>query len=212
MKMKFVWLIVIMVTMTGCLSVGARKDATSMSQINRQQVLVVGKIELIPGLQKNEQRLNKKAAKFFKDKAFVVYGDKKIDMRDLSVDANRASSIITLGKTFFLPIDHDKNGNIYFSGLLIVTDNDFFPPGNIGGAVWISTAARADHILLPVGIKFKTKKSMDAVYIGTMQIYRDDFNGISKIRIKDEYRKAAAVVRKKFKGKKLHKINATNWK
>ncbi len=200
-----------MAALVGCLSVGARKDITSMSQVSRQQVLVVGKIELIPGLQKNEQLLNKKTAKFFKDKAFVLYGDKKFNMNDLSIDANRTSSLISLNKTFFLPVDRDKNGNVYFSGALIVTGNDFFPRGNIGGAVYISLAARAQHILLPVGIKFKTRKSMEAVYIGTMQLYRDDFNGITKIRFKNEYKKAAALVRKKFKIKKLHKVKAANW-
>ena len=58
------------------------------------------------------------------------------------------------------------------------------------------------EILLPTGFKVNIKPSDKAVYIGDIKYTRDDFNSITKVRLKNNYRKALKQFRKKF-GKKV---------
>ena len=59
----------------------------------------------------------------------------------------------------------------------------------------------SEKIILPTGFKINIKSSDKAVYIGKIRYIRDDFNSITRVELKDNYKKARRLFRKKF-GKK----------
>lgn len=211
MSLRITILLAVILVTAGCHKAAARRDASTMSQVQSNQVLVVGKIQIIPPLKKNEQLLKKSTEKAFRNKVFVLYDDQKFDMNDLPVKSTFAAGLVDIGKTFFIPADRDKQGNVYFSGAAYITYDGAMRRGSTGGIHGMYSALRSDHVKLPGGIKFKTRNTMRAVYVGTLQFYRDEFNGITRVAYKDEYGKARKLVNAKYKGRKLHRVKAEKW-
>jgi len=59
----------------------------------------------------------------------------------------------------------------------------------------------SEEIILPAGFKINIKAKYKAVYTGKIRYIRDDFNSITRVEFKDDYKKSLKEFRKKF-GKK----------
>lgn len=184
---------------SGCVvKISARNDATSLSQLGSDQILVVGKIELIRPLVEDEQILKPRSASSFRNKAYILLDKESYDLDNIPVmAANKATGAATLGQTFFLPVNRGQS-LLYSGGVIVTNDSGLFRGNTVGGIFGIWNLVGTDHFSLPGGLKFSYAKSDRAVYIGTLQYYRDDFNVITKVRIKDEYAQASAEFKSRF--------------
>ena len=183
---RFMLLSVSFLLLQAC-SIGGQllKEAGSHEALGKDEVIVVGKIEITPKLQKDEQQL---------DAPGVIdlfgYGDMHENRSMIQFNSQPQVSDYKhminpqLDKTFFFKIP--RNMQYMVEGYVLT---EFTRHGNTG-QMW-----------LPVGFRIDIKRGDRAVYIGTLRYTRDDFNSITQVELIDDYRKAAGEFRKKF-GKK----------
>lgn len=185
--------------LSGCITkIVANQDVTSLSDLGPDQILVVGKIELLRPLVENEQILKPRTASSLKDKAYLVMDKEGYDLNNIPVmAANKATGVVTLGKTFFLAVNRGQSLR-YSGGVIVINDDALFRGNTIGGIYGIWNLVGADHFRLPGGLKYSYAKTDRAVYIGTLQYYRDDFNVITNVKTKDEYAQANAELKKRY--------------
>ena len=167
------------------------KEASTFKDVGKDEVIVVGTIELIPKLQKDEQQL---------DAAGVVdlfgYADMHRNRCMIQFDSQPQASDYKfminpqLGETFFFKVP--KNMKYMVEGNVLT---EFTRHGNTG------------QIWLPIDFQINIRPEDKAVYIGKIKYTRDDFNSITKVELVDDYKKAAGKFRQKFGKKyKLRKV------
>ena len=177
--------LILAILVQGC-SVGGKflPEVGSLNTVKKDEVVVVGTITLSPKLEKDEQELDQKGVW-----DVMGYGEKNKNRSMITFNSKPVSSgykyVINpeLGKVFFFKVPRD---------LKYIVDGEI-----------LTTFSRygSEKIILPTGFKINIKSSDKAVYIGDIRYKRDDFNSITRIELKDNYRKARRVFRKKF-GKK----------
>ncbi|MCK7580777.1 MAG: hypothetical protein MZV65_37510 [Chromatiales bacterium] len=139
-----------------------------------------------------------RAAASFKNKAYILMDKESYDLNRIPVmAANKATGVVTLGKTFFLPVNRGQSLQ-YSGGVIVINDEALFRGNTVGGVFGIWNLVSTDHFRLPGGLKAAYGKSDRAVYIGTLQYYRDDFNAITRVTIKDEYAQANAEFKSRY--------------
>lgn len=186
---KTVFLAATVLLLQAC-SIGGQllKEADSFKSVSKDEIVIVGTIELTPKLQKDEQQL---------DPSGIIdiagYGDMNKNRAMIQFNNQPQASdyklIINpeLGKTFFFKVSRDMKYLVEGSVLL-----EFSRYGN-SGKIW-----------LPTWFKVDIKAGDKAIYIGKLKYTRDDFNSVTNIELIDDYKNAAKQFRKKF-GKK-HKL------
>jgi len=183
----------------GCIAkIVANKDVTSLSDLGSDQILVVGKIELLRPLVENEQILKSRTVSTLKDKAYLVLDKEAYNLNNIPVmAANKATGVVTLGQTFFLTVNRGPSLQ-YSGGVIVINDAELFRGNTIGGIYGIWNLVGTDHFRLPGGLKYSYAKTDRAVYIGTLQYHRDDFNAITNAKTKDEYAQANAEFKSRY--------------
>lgn len=171
--------------LSACMSLG-KSNVNSLSEINSDEIIIVGKIVITPKIRKEEQNFpsNMLGTGRWMSKMFIAIDDKLIDMEDLGFGSGDHFGEAELGKTFY--IKSKKAKALYFSG----------------GMVMLGDGSRTiiqKHF--PGGLKYSVGPKDKAIYIGTIKYHRDEFNALTKVELKDEYKKASKDFRKKF-GKK----------
>ena len=169
----------------GC-SIGGKflTEAGSSTSIKKNEVIIVGTIELKPKLDKGEQELDQKGVW-----DVMGFGEKNKNRSMITFNSKPAKSdykyVINpeLGKLFYFKVPKD---------LKYIVD---------GEILTVFSRFGSEKILLPTGFKINIKSSDKAIYIGRIRYYRDDFNSITRVSLKDEYKKARRLFKKKFGGK-----------
>ncbi len=166
------------------------KEADSSSIIADNEIIVVGTIELIPALGKEEQELSPSGVidlagygGMNRNRAMIQFNNQP--------EASDYKFLINpkLDEMFFFKIPAD---------LKYVVDGRVIVELGRRGAV--------SEILLPTGLKIDARPGDKAVYIGNLKFTRDDFNSITGVKLTDEYKSAVRQFRTRFGGKyKLRK-------
>jgi hypothetical protein len=174
----------------------ARAPLTSLSALSSDEVVVVGKVELVPALRKGEQKIRGMVVGNFENTMYLMMDEK---LRPLPEDprvadyAGRIEALI--GNTFFV---RSKAAPSYVLGGMLFLD--------IGG----SSTQKA---YFPGGFQVAAKPGDRAVYVGTLRYHRDEFFEVTRITVVDEYREANAQFEAKFgKGQTLRKALLTRVK
>lgn len=162
--------------------VGAARDPVdSLSELGGGETVVVGRIELVPPLLKDEQKIKGGNSSAFENKLFLLTDEhykvltKEPEMADY---AGRIEAI--LGKNFFVR----SNSKPFFI---------------VGGMLYLELGGRElNRAYFPGGLKASIKPGDKAVYIGTVKYHRNEFFEISKVEIVDDYDGANAAYKKKF--------------
>ncbi len=158
------------------------KEADSLANVNNNEIIVVGTIELTPKLAHEEQLLNPPGvldlfgyAKMNRNRAMIQFNSQP--------EASNYKYLITpeLGKTFFFTIPRDMN---------------YMVEGSV--VMELSTRGVSGKIQLPTWFKLDIKPDDRAVYIGKLKYERDDFNSIIGMELLDDYKNAAKQFKKKF--------------
>lgn len=160
------------------------KEADSFHGMAKDEVIIVGSIGLSPKLSTDEQDLNSSGTidilgygKMHENRCMIQFNSRPV--------ADDYKSLINpeLNKTFFFRVPRDMN---YMVDSYILTDFSQY-----------GTA----KMILPMWFKIDTKATDKAVYIGDITYIRDDFNAITDIKLKDDYKNVERKFRKIF-GKK----------
>ena len=161
------------------------KEANSLKSMSRDEVIIVGTIELRPKLVSDEQKLDPDGVwdvlgygEMNKNRCMIQFNSKPV------ADSYKSMINPELDKTFFFKVP--RNMKYMVEGSVLT---EFSRYGNTG------------RIWLPVWFKVDIKTTDKAVYIGKIKYTRDDFNSIINIELEDDYRNAEKIFSKKF-GKK----------
>ncbi|MGH8727367.1 MAG: hypothetical protein ACREV9_04240 [Burkholderiales bacterium] len=162
--------------------VPGRVQVDSISSVGSDEVLLVGRIELVPPLDPREQVLGKQAEQL-RGKAHAVIADKWLELDGKSFSTYSAGAIVELGRDFY--VSQRRTKELYYSGSIVLTRSTARSPD-------------PDWIELPGGIKFKIGAADRAVYLGTIRYHRDAYNGITDVEFIDEYEQANREYVKRF--------------
>lgn len=170
------------------------KEADSSRSISKDEVIIVGTIELSPKLIADEQK-------------FDVPG--MIDLFGYA-DMNRNRGMLQFNlkpeKDSYKLMANPKLGEVFT--FVIPKNIKYIVDGYILAEV---SKFGEGKILLPTGFKIDIKANDKAVYIGKIKYIRDDFNSITSVKLEDDYRNANKGFRKKFGNKyKLRKSLVKN--
>ena len=161
-------------------------QVTSLLSVPPEKTIIVGRIELHPPLQEKEQVLKTWRGKEFRD-VFILYaGDRLRDFKTSKPSTFEGSYSIPLGKEFF--IKAGKGMTFIISGGMFYTEYD--PPYRVVPQTFSSP------------LQVELRPDDEAVYIGTIQYYRDEANQVKAVMIRDDYQWAESQFKEQFGGSK----------
>jgi len=159
----------------------AREPLDSFSGLNGGETVVVGRIELVPPLRKNEQKLKGLGTGNFENKIILIADEQNRALTQEPGMADYAGRIeAILGKNFFVRSDGKP---FYILGGMLYLD--------LGGQ-------EMNRAYFPGGLKVSIKPGDKAVYVGTVRYHRNEFFEVTKAAIVDDYDRANAEFKKKF--------------
>lgn len=164
----------------------------SAAELQKDEIAVVGVIELVPPLTAEEQDLQTATSDRYAGKAVVVLAEKPLDLNDLPVSAGNDSVMADLGKVFFARMS--KHGEYVYSGSFILTRSTATTSGYMGKDVTIHMG----QLNLPGGLRYDVKPGDSAIYIGSFRYHRDKNNAITKVEHIDDYKRVNAEFVAKF--------------
>lgn len=161
-------------------------ELKSLNELQPNEILLVGKVELIPKLEAVEQQnLKGIGTGKFQNRIGLAFSATKPKYKDDTTGTTykQIDNYITAepGKTFF--VRYPKGQPILY----------------LGGEIYLEAgSAGMDDIKIPGGLKYVPSRKAKAVYIGTIRYYRDDYNAITKVRLLNQISQARRDLRKKF--------------
>jgi len=171
----------------GC--VPALEEVKSAKDLQPNEVLLVGKVELVPKLEKVEQQnLKGIGTGKFKGHFGLIFAAQKPTYKKGSESGTTYKqmdnyALVEPGKTFF--VRYPKGKPVYY----------------LGGVIYLSlNGGSFDSLKLPGGISYTPGKNARAIYLGTIRYYRDDYNAITKVRLVDQFSDAVRDLRKETGG------------
>ena len=162
------------------------------SELQSNEVVLVGRIELVPPLSAEEQELKTLTSDRFQGKTAALFSDQAFDLDNLGMTASSNAILVELGKEFYTR--QPKTSEILYSGSVIMTRSVAHYGGYQGRDVTI------DHqqLNLPGGLKYTLMPDDRAVYVGTIRYHRDDYNAITKVELINDYKRANKEFAEKF--------------
>jgi len=158
-----------------------RAPLTSLSALGSEEVVVVGKVELVPALRKGEQKIRGMVVGNFENTVYLMMDEK---LRPLPQDpriADYAGRIeARFGSTFFVR-------------------SKAVPAYILGGVLFLEIGGQSqEKIYFPGGFQVAAKPGDRAIYIGTLRYQRDEFFEFQRITVVDEYKEASAEFQARF--------------
>ena len=163
--------------LAGCLP-SALAPVSSTDGVGTGETILVGRVELVPPLRKDEQRLTAMGTGQYENLMLLLTGERD---RPLPADPKIADYTdrieAKLGSLFFVRI---RSTPFYIHGGIVLLD---------------SSMSRARF---PGGLRVALKPGDRAVYIGTLRYHRNEFFDITDVQVVDEYAAANAEYSRKF--------------
>lgn len=159
----------------------AREPLESLSELQGGETIVVGRVELVPPLRKDEQKIKGLGTSGFENKIILITDEHYRVLKEEPVIADFTGRIeAILGKNFFV----QSNGKPFFI---------------LGGMLYLELGgSEMSKAYFPGGLKVSIKPEDKAVYIGTVQYHRNEFFEVTKVAIADDYERANSEFKKKF--------------
>ena len=159
----------------------AREPVDTLSSLDRDETVVVGRIELVPPLRKDEQKFKGIVIGDLKNKMILITDDQYRTLTEEPGMSDFSGRIeAKLGKTFFV---RSQSKPFFILGGMLYLD--------LGGS-------ETNRAYFPGGLKVSLKPGEKAVYVGTIRYNRNEFFEITRASIVDDYDRANAEFKKKF--------------
>ncbi|HKW54863.1 MAG TPA: hypothetical protein VJO12_14315 [Stellaceae bacterium] len=175
------------------------QPVTRLSEIGADSVLVVGRLELRPPLRPNEQQIKAGTIDPFgvgdtmRERGFLWFG------RSADTPAEKGDFVMNprLGESYFLRVP--KNTPYMLGGYIMA---QYVMKMTSPRSVAVDDA----RIEIPGGVRYDIRPGDHAIYVGTLVLYRDEFNEVTKAVFVDDYAAATAAFRQRFgQGTELRK-------
>jgi hypothetical protein len=190
--------VVVAATLSLCSYVALSKTLKSLKSLDEDEVVLVGRIELVPPLEEFEQNLKTIGSKRYKNAAMFVIGERPVDVQNPGLRDGKHADRVTFGKDFYLR--RKRNDTLIYSGSIILTQSSMVGHGR-------RASVDVERLILPGGLKYEIQASDKAVYIGTFRYHRDDYNAITKVDLLNEFDKANKTFAERFgNGVKLRHV------
>jgi hypothetical protein len=183
-------LVLLIISTAGCMGT-VKPFVTSLSEVEQNEAIVVGKIVLDPPLDDGDQRLKTVAftdemvvinptARHFRNKVLLLTDRENRRIADPSFGDYGGRIEAELGETFYV---RARNEPFYV----------------VRSEIWMNLKKTGmDKLVLPAGYRIDLRPGDRAVYIGTIKYHRDEFFSTEKVELIDEYMKESAAFRKRF--------------
>jgi len=174
--------ILVLTLLAACMG-PARPPVHSMNDVAGDEVLIVGRVELVPKLEKGEQKVSGR----LRNKVMLLTG---VKLKRFDSEPG--------------PGDHRMRIEAIFDKTFFVASlkNPFYI---LVGELWMNGG---DRVYFPGGLKVNVRPTDKAVYIGTLRYHRDEFFHFTKFDVIDDYERAQAEFRTEFGGGRLTKALA----
>jgi hypothetical protein len=157
-------------------------QVTVPQDVSPEMVVLVGRIELHPPLQPGEQWLGTPPGEDMENTFILYCGDRIVDI-SASGPAGFAGAYSTkLEKDFFIKVGHYP--------LITVSGGMFYE------AYAPSIRVKSHAFKSPLQVRLRPEDQ--AVYIGTIQYYRDATNHLKSVMIRDDYQWAESQFKQRF--------------
>lgn len=162
----------------------AREPLGNLSELGSDETIVVGRVELVPALQKDEQKIKGLNSASFEKKLFLFADEKyRVFKQEPQLDDYAGRIEATIGNNFFVR-SNSKTFHI------------------LGGMMYLEVGGKEmNRAYFPGGYKATIRPGDKAIYIGTIQYHRNEFFDISKVSIVDDYDRANIEFKNKYGGK-----------
>jgi hypothetical protein len=177
-------LILPLLLMTGCGTL--YKEANSANELTSDTVIIVGRIALVPTLGAKEQDIEMGLAPFGAKDYYV--NRVMLYLSREPPHGERTSEVMNpvLEKTFFILVPKDRRYMV--EGVVLMQHRQQ------------RTSLDTTELLIPP-IEFDIQPKDKAIYVGTLQFHRDEFNEVIKTLVLDNYDKVYEEFRRKFGGR-----------
>ncbi len=156
---------------------------SSLSDVRKHEVIIVGRVRLTPPLEADEQEVKG-----------IVVGK-----------ARYRNKIFILTSYAWKPLEEEPSGSDYRDRIEAVLERTFTvvsTPGPFyirGATILVADGAgTAGNVYLPGGLQFTMHRDDRAVYIGTIHYRRDEFWHVGKPEVEDDYADAASQFHRTF--------------
>lgn len=191
-------MVVVVATLSLCSYVAFSKTLKSLKSLDEDEVVLVGRIELVPPLEEFEQNLKTLGSKRYKNAAMFVIGERPVDVQNPGLRDGKYADGVTFGEDFYLR--RKRNDTLIYSGSIILTQSSMVGHGR-------RASVDVERLILPGGLKYDIQASDKAVYIGTLRYHRDDYNAIIKVDLLNDFDKANKTFTERFgNGVKLRRV------
>jgi hypothetical protein len=172
--------------LAGCVSVS--EDVKSVGEVAADEVLLVGKIQIVPAIKPDEQSF--KALDPFNTKRHhigraILFVSDKPDYRERTDHALNPP----LEQTFFLRMPRSQRfmvkGSVTMAFALRVVSRR-------------QSVAEQTELVFPAPLEVDIRPGDSAVYVGTLRLHRDEFHEVTRAEIRDDYASAIVDYRRKF--------------
>jgi len=168
---------------------GAIKPVENLTAVKSDEVVLVGKIRLVPRMTQDQQALPANQITFGMDTTKV----------HIALDSQRKTIAEYTGFSmakYFATVGQEE--------LFMVAVKKSQPFIYNGGMLMFGSGQR---YILPGGIEFDVNGNDKVIYMGTIVYHRDDYDEIKKVEFINEYTEARVAVEKRFgKKTKLRKL------
>ncbi|RPJ08378.1 MAG: hypothetical protein EHM28_04465 [Spirochaetaceae bacterium] len=164
----------------GCIS--SRDFTGNMNNIDKDKIILVGSIELVPPLKPGEQNI--KAAlnwKEYENTIIFSLGEQIVTEKNSLSNLSQYLKV-KIGETFY--VEQKYSNKLYISA----------------PCIWIETTGSggAKFLYLPGPFLIEPPSGCKVIYIGKIRYHRDIYNGITKIELIDEFDAAKQDAEKKY--------------
>ena len=170
--------------LTSCVLPQPRAELGNLSELRSDEVVIVGRVDLVPKLAEGEQKLEALGTGDAVNKVYLLTNEHyRVFEQEPRMSDYEGYIPAPLGKNFFV---RSSAKPFYI----------------LGGQLRLT--ARGDDMssaYFPGGMKVSVKPGDKAVYIGAIQYYRDEFFEVSKIVIVDDYDRANAEFKRTYGAK-----------
>lgn len=170
----------------GCVAVS--EGVGSMSEIDGDSVLVVGRIQIVPPIKPEEQSY--KANDPFNNKRHFL-GRAVMFMSDKPEYQTYTGNALNppLEETFFLKVPRSQRYMVKGSVTMSFAMRTTGPR---------SATTDQTELMFPSPAELDMRRGDKVIYIGTLRMHRDEFHEVTKAEIRDDYERALADYKKKF--------------
>jgi len=186
LRLPGLWLLPLL--LVGCTS--TLEPVTKIGDLAPGEIMVVGRIELVPRLQPEEQQVSFLGdTDSIKNKVFVGVDRKFVLIDGENTDITSVESVIraTFGETFHVKKDREALHIPYVM---------FYSKYTVAGRL-----VTQHRVFFPARLQVDFQPGDRAVYIGTFRYHRNEYFDITKSELIDDFAKEEAAYRKKFGSK-----------